>query len=197
MTTPENRAPKVSLFGAPVVFEDDTGSWVPGYVAGHPSTGRILVRSYDGREDRVLLVSDDDVTWRRADGTIPFEPTTPADDPIGPALPAAVAVTKSLGQVAFEAFTRNGHHWQSADYPSWERTAQAVIAAHEAGREMERVVRWAVRLAPGWFGSNFCNANKSERTLFNLREHAEVIAQSFTGARIVPVPTRRRRVVKS
>lgn len=198
MTTPANRAPKVSLFGAPVVFEDDTGSWVPGYVAGHPSTGRILVRSYDGREDRVLLVSDDDVTWRRADGTIPFEPTTPADDPIGPALPAAVAVTKSLGQVAFEAFTRNGHHWQSADYPSWERTAQAVIAAHEAGREMERVVRWAVfdpEDGTWWNGSSW-SEEKSDRALYTKKSYAS--AQSFNGDTVVKVTiTRRRRVVKS
>lgn len=109
--------------------------------------------------------------------------------PIGPALPAPAA--KSLGEVAADAWDRHGPY-----EARWSYVASAVIAAHDAGRETERIVRWAVRLAPGWFGSNFCNANKSERTLFNLREHAEVIAQSFTGARIVPVPARRRRVVK-
>jgi hypothetical protein len=107
--------------------------------------------------------------------------------PIGPALPAPTPV-KTLGEVARDA---------SSAGKNWDGIASAVIAAHEAGRETERVVRWAVRLAPGWFGSNFCNANKSERTLFNLREHAEAIAQSFTGARIVRITTRRRRVVKS
>lgn len=201
MTTPANRAPKVSLFGAPVVFEDDTGSWVPGYVAGHPSTGRILVRSYDGREDRVLLVSDDDVTWRRADGTIPFEPTTPADDPIGPALPGPAPV-KTMGQVCAEAFWNDDSFGDefanlgSGPRSDWSRAATAVIAAHEAGREWETVTRWAVRrTTDGLWANGIVWGPKRERALYATPTHAEY--GRLGNERLVRITTRRRQVVKS
>lgn len=198
MTTPANRAPKVSLFGAPVVFEDDTGSWVPGYVAGHPSTGRILVRSYDGREDRVLLVSDDDVTWRRADGTIPFEPTTPADDPLGPALPgpAPVPAQKTLGQVCGDTYLGTSKPASEA----WELAATAVIAAHEAGRGVaERVVRYALRGPDGKWWSHVKSEYVTDRTQRRLWEDRYEAEKWFEdGDTVVKVTiTRRRRVVKS
>lgn len=109
--------------------------------------------------------------------------------PLGPALPAKVAV-KTPVQVAIDAW-----HKTQRGYPgNFEDVASAVIAAHEAGREWVRVVRWAVwcpRDRSWWTGETWTE-DKSKRALYATRDGAEANRNEDID-RLVKVTTTRRR----
>ncbi len=123
--------------------------------------------------------------------------------PIGPALPAPAPV-KAMGEVVrehlFTVFACEGIPWSKLcekDRAVYEAAAAAVIAAHEAGRETETVVRWAVfdTTDGTWWDNNGekWSRDKNDRTLFPSRELADHAPES--GERLVKVTTTRRRRV--
>lgn len=56
----------------------------------------------------------------------------------------------------------------------------------------ERVTRWAVRRGDAWFGANYIDKSKADRTLFATQTSAQIVADVFDGAEIKAVPFRRR-----
>lgn len=78
--------------------------------------------------------------------------------------------------------------------PKWATSATAVIAAYEAGRKTERAYRFAYQAGDGtwWTGSGWSGSrkNKEPRALF------PAALPEMVGARMVPVPYRRRVKVK-
>ena len=123
--------------------------------------------------------------------------------PIGPALPgpAPVPAQKTLGQVCGDTYLGTSKPASEA----WELAATAVIAAHEAGKETERVVRYAIQDSNGWwFTGTTASPDVSRRATFASPEIARGVlevsgchSEYQKHTKIVRITTRRRRVVKS
>ena len=115
--------------------------------------------------------------------------------PIGAALPAKVAVT-SPGRVLYERLHGPGRDYGSTTWPEiYESTAQAVIAAHEAGKpkvEYETVTRWAVFDSDDetWWDGDEWTTDKSKRALY--ARYSGAAGQCSGNARAVRITTRRR-----
>lgn len=177
--TPANRAPKVSLFGVPIVYTEPV-AWQTGYASRLNGPDSFVFRQYEGGGESVTLyLSDEGKTWHRA-----------GCDPIGPALPAPAA--KSLGEVAADAWDRHGPY-----EARWSYVASAVIAAHEAGRgEPVTSTAWAIYDPDTkmWWGDGHYVGSRSGRVLFDDRDEAKRMLDFKQ--RLVRITTRRRRVVK-
>lgn len=116
--------------------------------------------------------------------------------PIGPALPAAVKA-KSPARMACEAAGQSWADQGPGGQEYWASVAQAVIAAHEAGKpaaKTETVTRYAcVHAIGGWAfrADGTCSDDKSKRLLFGDRKTAVSFANQYA-CMVVPVVTIRR-----
>lgn len=183
--TPANRAPKVSLFGVPIIYTEPV-AWQTGYASRLNGPDSFVFRQYEGGGESVTLyLSDEGKTWHRA-----------GCDPIGAALPVAVK-EKTMGDVAREAVPIAVRLGQLASSQStWDYVASAVIAAHEASVRTEKVDRWAV-FDPDdetWWDGDEWTTDKTKRALYAT--YSAAWGQCTGNARAVKVTTTRRRRVK-
>ena len=187
--TPANRAPKVSLFGVPIVYTEPV-AWQTGYASRLNGPDSFVFRQYEGGGESVTLyLSDEGKTWHRA-GCDPIGPALPGPDRDGTTPGSALYNTMTPGSPIAWVYLPENHR------ALWETRASAVIAAHDAGKETERVDRWAV-FDPDdetWWDGDEWNTDKSVRALYARYSGAAV--QCSGNARAVRITTRRRRVVK-